>query len=114
MITKLNINHLRNAEYFQMMQSAIVIFDKYGIDRENLRTLYEELRQSMSEAELAFAYEETGKRYVSYHHRRHQRICANMLQKGRIPRNDYRNERVDSKIRPTADGKENQKPKQKR
>jgi len=57
MITKLNINHLRNAEYLQFMQSAVIVFDKYGIDRENLDPLYQELWKSASDAEIALAYE---------------------------------------------------------
>ena len=57
MITKLHINILRNAEFFQYMQSALVIFDKYGIDSENLNPLYENLRQCLRDAEIALAYE---------------------------------------------------------
>ena len=57
MITKLDVNNLRNAEYYQFMQSALAIFDKYGIDRANLEPLYEEMRHHLHEAELALAYE---------------------------------------------------------
>ena len=57
MITKLHINILRNAEFFQFMQSAFVIFDKYGIDRENLNQLYEDMQQCLLDAEIALAYE---------------------------------------------------------
>jgi len=57
MINKFPIHNLRNAEYFQYMQSALVVLDKFGIDRENLEPLYEDFRQCLRDAEIALAYE---------------------------------------------------------
>jgi hypothetical protein len=59
MINKLNTNNLRNAEHFQFMGSACHIFEKFGIDKENLQPLYDELQQCLRDAETALAYEKT-------------------------------------------------------
>ena len=57
MITKFHINHLRNAEHFQFVSSAYEIFVRYGVDRPNLDPLYEEVRECLSDSEVALATE---------------------------------------------------------
>ena len=57
MINSFHITHLRNAEHFQFMSSASDLFAKFGIDRENLGTLYDELGEHLKTAELALAIE---------------------------------------------------------
>ena len=57
MINKFSIGNLRNAEHFQFISRACDIFAKYGIDRENLGVLYDELNEHLKSAELALAIE---------------------------------------------------------
>ena len=57
MIIKFNSKNLRNAEYFQFLSSACEIFDKFGIDSENIGALYAEMRDCLRDAEVALAVE---------------------------------------------------------
>ena len=57
MISKFVFSNLRNAEHFQFVSSAYEIFVRYGIDRPNLDPLYEEVRECLSDAEVAIAAE---------------------------------------------------------
>jgi hypothetical protein len=57
MIEKLNLNHLRNSEYYQFIVSANNLFVKHGIDRDNLGSLYDDLDKQIKEAEIAMAIE---------------------------------------------------------
>jgi len=59
MINKFSMTNLRNAEYFQFLSSVCAIFDKYGVDCENLGTYYDELREYRNAAETALAVERT-------------------------------------------------------
>ena len=56
-VIKFPIKNLRNAEYVQFTSSACNIFARFGIDRENLSPLYDQLGMYLKDAETAMAVE---------------------------------------------------------
>ena len=62
MINKFKIGNLRNAEHYLFMYSVCEIFDKYGIDPDNLGALYVELRECAAEQKSALTVEEKNKK----------------------------------------------------
>ena len=58
MINKFKIGNLRNAEHYLFLCSVCDIFDKYGIDPDNLGALYVELRECAAEQKTALTIEE--------------------------------------------------------
>ena len=61
-VIKFPIQSLRNAEYVQFISSACNIFDRFGVDRENLGPLYEQLVQYLGDAEAAMAIEKVNEK----------------------------------------------------